>query len=717
MTLPLGWAGAALIALALLLAVGLTALSYRSTLPVTGGRFRGALFAARVAAFLLLAVALLDPLVSRVARDEGPPVVAVLLDRSRSMSLPAAEGGATRWETALEALWGDRGLVETLGRRAKVEVLGFDLAARPVETGEGRAAAGVPEGEGTDLAAALRAARERAGARLGAVVLLTDGVVTGGGDPLRAARALQVPVHALAAGDSVAREDVALLGVEAPETAYRDSRVTVRCRVGASGLSGRRASLLLRVEGTTLDSLAVLLPADGGETVAELRFTPPRDGTLRAGVLVEPFPGERVLDNNEREFLVTVQPGKLRVVYLEPYPRFDFAFLSRALRADEGFEVSADAGREPLAGSEADWTSADVIILGNTALDRLAPERAERLRRWVVEGGGGLLLLGGQDALRARGRPWDELLPLRAGPGSRLSAGEFGVRLTPRGAAHPLARLAASAEANALVWRSLPPLQAAHRGLETAAGATVLLETASPGPPESVSALFAVMTAGRGKVACLAAAGLWRWDLVARGAGLPGETYRQFAGQVVRWLASDDEGRRVRCAPEKRAVSTGEPVRLLARVADAAGGPQRGASVRVTVGERTLVMEETAGAEGLYQADAGALPAGRYAYRCAASLADLFIGEDAGEFEVLPGSLEFEALQPDGELLRAIAAETGASYRRAAESEGLGEAIEPRSRAEARRVDTRPGRHPLLFTLAGVLLLTEWAIRRRRGLW
>ncbi|MCA9752629.1 MAG: hypothetical protein KC591_10595, partial [Gemmatimonadetes bacterium] len=127
--------GVVWIALTIALLVGVV-LYYR------GGRANRALLALRVLACFLVALLLLDPVLSRLSERSLAPRIALLLDTSLSMSIPdpeedpsAGEAPPTRAERLAAALR-ETDLVDRLGREGEVETFRFGADVTPVTPGD-----------------------------------------------------------------------------------------------------------------------------------------------------------------------------------------------------------------------------------------------------------------------------------------------------------------------------------------------------------------------------------------------------------------------------------------------------------------------------------------------------------------------------------------------------------------------------------------------------
>src|SRR5436190_6112979 len=198
----------------LIVAAALAALSlwaYRFSIPPLPGWAKRLMPGLRALALLVLLALLAQPVFER-SRGGGLRIVA-LVDRSRSMTLPARPGGPTRAREADRAV-GE--LVRAWRGRAAVDTVPF---AAGLGAGSGASATAIGD-------ALAQLARSPEGQRANGVVVVSDGAVNAGEDPVAAARALGVPVHAIAVGESRG-VDRAVIGVEAPGTAQVGHPTTV----------------------------------------------------------------------------------------------------------------------------------------------------------------------------------------------------------------------------------------------------------------------------------------------------------------------------------------------------------------------------------------------------------------------------------------------------------------------------------------------------------
>ena len=161
--------------------IGLTVYTLRTLRAPVDRRTRLTFLLLRLLAALLLLALMLEPVISRNHLRTDDLAVLVMLDRSRSMSVPDSYGGRPRYKVAADFLYAaETGLVPLLGDDFKIVTVAFDTATRAAGAGE-RHGDTAPAGRLTDLAGALTAAHATVPrAETVAIVLLrictTDGV-------------------------------------------------------------------------------------------------------------------------------------------------------------------------------------------------------------------------------------------------------------------------------------------------------------------------------------------------------------------------------------------------------------------------------------------------------------------------------------------------------------------------------------------------------------
>lgn len=626
--------------------------------------------------------------------------------------------------------------------RFGVKLYGFDRTARPLPD-DPKVLAGSPEarpdGDVTALGPAIETAISEIGrARAGALVVVSDGNVNSGLDPLGVARRLGLPVYAVGVGSDSIGGDAAVDRLRVNRTSFLGDEVPLAVTVGSRGLAGVAAEVTVvdvtrpgQEEVVARQPLA--LAGGGAEQEVRVRFRPAQVGAHLYEVRLAEQPAEFTPVNNRRLFALDVREEKNRVLLLSGSLNWDVTFLKRVLDADSSLALT------PLARMGGAWrrldakrTSAappvDAAALGPYSLVILMdmdsadlPVGAwDTMAAWVRRGGGLLVFGGGRDGGLARlaRTPLAALLPVDPESARPLGQVTIPVALAADGQRHPVTQVEEDEAANAALWTDLPPLAAVSSEPALRGNGERLVTGAGSQWP-----LLAAGRAGGGKVLVAAASGYWKWDFRLAAYGEKRGFTTKLWTNAVRWLTSPDLANRLLVEPDRPVFERGDAVSFSARLADRDYQPVDGAEiqVRLTPLEAAAASHDSVtltltGAAGFYSGGSGSLPPGRYRYAATARLKGEKVGEVSGQVAVDAMGAEFRRPAADLELLRRLAEDTHGAYFRPEDAERLVAAIQMPGLAEEEFVALDIWDSPWFFVLLIGLLATEWFLRRRRGM-
>jgi len=703
------WIALAVISVAMLV---LGVWAYRFGAPPLPVVARRALSSLRVLALLALAWLLAQPVLER-ARAGGGARVTVLVDGSRSMDLPEAADATQRRTRAAAAEVAVEELRRGFRGRAEVSVVPFAGALGVDSTWLRTRGASAP---GMALEAL---ARSPEGQSLDGVVVVSDGAANAGADPVAAARALGVPVHAVLVGRPVER-DRAVVEVQGSTSARVGERTPVRVRITSTEPAGAAIPVRLMDGDRELARATAVAPGGGAEATAEFRVTPTKRGLAVWTAAIDSLPGEISAINNARQVAIEVAPGRLGVLVLSGGLNWDLTFMRRAWLGDSGLQVStrmrSDDGWRDLESNRRvgtpgpdDLRGQAVVVLDGMHPAEVGPE-FDRAVAGFIRAGGGLLAIGGSapGVLRYRG-------------------GALGTDLAPEVEARPPGAPAApepAAEASDLLawdddpargeraWRAAAPLLEIAP-VAASAGDRVLVRATGDGPP-----LLWARRVGRGQALLVNGTGLWRWSLSSHDE-LAAERGRRLWRRIARWLAEPVQGEPLRVRPERWLAAHSEPVRLFASLQDESFRPIGGASIEAEAREadgRAVPIRFESGATGSYVTMLHDLPPGRYTVTARATRGGRELGRATTEFAVDRWSLEEARTDPDSAVLAAMTAASGGRLTTAPEAGRWARGVGVRALARARTDSVRLWESPWIFAAIVGALSIEWIWRRRRGL-
>ena len=707
-----------LLGLSVLLAGGLTYWSYRRTIPALSPGKRWGLGLLRFLSLALLCFLLLKPVLRMVDETEQPPILAVLVDDSRSMRVVQGSDTST---TAVQ----DR-LASVLAPLAEevpgtARFFGFDTAVRALPTAPTDSLTFT--GRRSDLGAALEGIREEMqGQNLRAVALVSDGQYNSGRDPARVADRFPVPVHTITVGDTTRQRDLQIQQVVTNDRAYVDTEVPVRVTLKSTDLGDSRTAVTLRQDGRAVDTVEVTLPNGVAETTVDLSFRPDTPGLRRLTVRAAPVADEALTENNVRTVRLRVLDNKRRVLLLGDAPSPSYSALRRVLARDANTTLTARVPKKdgsfyggPLPDSLDRY---DVVVCAGFPSAVVADAPVRRVGRAIADGTPTLFVLGPQTDLSAWKKHFAEALP--ATPrGTNLSFAEAAFAPVDTERSHPVLQIEG---ADISFFRRLPPVQVPTTAWTPTPDARVLGQASRPALDRSDPALLLRRRAGR-RTALLLATGTWRWATLPADLSAADPLWPGLISNLLRWVSTNTDDQQVRVQPATATFDGDQPVTFSGQVYDESQSPVSQATLDLEITDSTgtaypHTMEPLG--NGRYSLDVGSLPEGTYRYTATATLDGTALGSDNGSFSVGALRLEYQQPRANPVLMRRIAARSGGTAYTVETASSLptdlaaDSTFVPRVSTDTREADL--WRTSLFLAIILGLLAAEWTLRKRFGL-
>src|SRR3984957_7398341 len=261
-------------------------------------------------------------------------VVAVLVDHSRSMGI--ADAGKTRLQSAEDVL--DNQLLPDLSKRFQVRLYEFGRDAVRIDQARNLAA----DDNATRIGDSLKHIAGEAGTMpLGAIVVLSDGGDNTGGidrETISQLRQLRVPVNTVGFGPDHFAKDIEIVDVSAPARALAQSKLSARVAIRQHGFAGSKVKLMVRENDHPISEQEIVLKPDA-EQSETIVFNAGAAGAHSFQIGVTPVAGEQNKQNNAVVRLVNVTQKKMRILYMEGEPRWEYKFVRRAIEDDPSIEL------------------------------------------------------------------------------------------------------------------------------------------------------------------------------------------------------------------------------------------------------------------------------------------------------------------------------------------------------------------------------------------
>ena len=367
------------------------------------------------------------------------------------------------------------------------------------------------------------------------VLLISDGGNNLGVPPEEIAQVAKedgLPLYVYGVGITKPK-DIVVHDISGSRGVFVKEHAEFTVKVRGTGYTGETAKLLLKADGKVVDSLDITLTE--GDSEFKLGYNPQDKGEATVEASIDPRDDESNSDNNTVSTKVRILDTKVKVLYIEGDPRWDFRYLLAELQRDRRLTVKCvllngdpDLGTEAnsaflkgLPADRGDIVSNEIIILGDVDPQELGMARMKLLNEYVGDMGGGLIFLAGikNNPFRYGGTPLEPLLPVELAQGlteqqwSARAWPPVGLKLTPTGEVSDVMKLSDDPDVNRKIWASFAGVRWTARVVRARPTAQVFLEDARPqlASQDGLMPVIAQQQYGKGQVMYFGFDETYRW--------------------------------------------------------------------------------------------------------------------------------------------------------------------------------------------------------------
>jgi len=581
---------------------------------------------------------------------------------------------------------------------------------------------------------------DQRGQSISGILLITDGGNNTGSSPLEAAAIAKqdgVPLFIYGVGVT-SPQDIQVAELSGPQVSNVKEKLNVTASIRAQSMIGRKAVIQLKADGKVVDEQPLEFRADGDQEVT-LSYTPDEVGMANLEAYVPPLPEEAVKDNNSAKTQVRIVDDKLKVLYIEEEPTWDFQYLLAMFQRDRRFKVKcvllkgdADLSSQPdspfldrIPDDKDTLYANDLIIIGDVDPSDLGDARMKLLNDWVSKMGGGLIFKAGAkfDPDAYRDTPLDPMLPVEAGT---KSADEYPepvqLKLTPTGETSPMLTLSHDPQENDAIWAGFSGVRWTAWVGKARPGAQVLLIDPTPAraTEQGPMPVIAEQNYGLGQSLFIGFDETYRWR-----SKVGEKYYTQIWNQMIQVLTAQHTAGAsalTQLKTDRPSYFTGDKVKISGRIFQTGFTPVTDAEVPGTVtivpaakpGQpapapitKEVRLQTIADQPGEYRAELTAEVAGSYSYSTARDPAVVV------KWQVEEPRIEFSDIAMNEKLLRAMAAASGGHFLREEDLNGLPELVASQSTGAVSFKKIPLAFAPVILILMILAGCAEWLWRRR----
>ncbi|MFH1194600.1 MAG: hypothetical protein V1720_02735 [bacterium] len=680
---------------------------YKNTIPVVSPLLRWFLIVLRTLALILILFLIFEPILVLKSSEKLKPVNMIFIDNSSSILAKERDKRIQNINTTVSQILENS--------KAENEIFTFGRKTKNLKKDQ---LPNLKYNESLTNFDSIFAFIENSDKNISSVIILSDGVLTDGRNPIYTAEKIDRHVYTIGIGDTVSGNDIEIKKVLYNEYIYAGKKTELNITVLNSGYERRTVNISL-FEGSKLIEQKPQALGNTGIDKIKFDYMPTEPGENKITVTVSEFKNELTTANNKNVFFINVLDNKLVVLLIAGAPSNDLSFIKNSLSQDENLEVrsitqiSANRFLEDN-NFDARIDSADILYLIGFPVQNTPANLYNKVSVAIKDKGKPYFLLSTPETSLLKLQSISDELPFSV---SRVINTSSSVQTEVTDLNNPL--LSNNSVDGIAEWINLPPVLRNDSQIKAKPESNVILKSRIRNIPVDSPLLISRKIGNRRSIALLAG-DIWRWKLQI--AQKKNNLFDSFILNSVKWLNVQSEQKQIDIKTTKKIVTLGEPVEFIGNVYDETFSPLDDAEVKVNIKtqDRQFELMMNSIGNGIYEGEFQTNQSGDYQFSGEAKLDGKILGKDTGKFSV--GDVNVEMLNPrmDRTFLEQIANSTDGKFFPVNNIDGLLNELD-RTYEKSIKVKTSESsinlwsNEILLFTII-VLFGIEWFFRKRSGM-
>ncbi len=693
-----------------ILLIGYTIYVYKYTIPPISVSKKIFLTSLRILALLLLLFILFEPILTLAQKISVVPKNLIFIDNSRSMRI---KDGTKREETEKNFINGLK--KNNLVRNAEFYTFGNHINKIQIDSLNHS-----KFNEGSTNFSQIFSEVKNNEENISSIVIVSDGVITEGTDPLYTAEKLDIPVYTVGTGDTTERNDVQIKTVLYNQYIYNGTPTSIIATVLNKGFAGKKLDVALYESGKQIDKKSIGLASDGVQNV-EFTYIPKKSGERKLSLVASHLKGEFTYANNKKVFYINVLSNKIKVLIVAGTPSSDLTFIRNTLLSDTNLTVNSIIQLSQNRFLEKNnkqqlIDSADVIFLigfpskatNNTLIRSILNAINLKNKPYFITLSNGIDFNKLREFNNVLGFSFNKMTSNYNEVQPEISSGQSKNPLLRNNTANPIE-----------TWNKLPPVLQPDIGLKAKPESNVIAKTKVNNVPLNIPLIITKRIGNQKSIAVLAK-NIWRWKLQTAPNNL--DLFNRFIISSLKWLNTKNNLKQVTIRTTKKLYSLGEQVEFSAQVYDATFNPVSDAAVQIYIKHRNnnYTVNLNSMGNGLYEGTFQTNKAGDYIFKGEALLNNKKLGSGAGKFNV--GEVDIEMINPqmNYEYLTLLSNQTGGKFFNYTNYPELYPVLKEKNKKSAKdkikvsEINLWSNRWIMIAVI--ILFGLEWFFRKRAGM-
>jgi hypothetical protein len=678
--------------LAILLSAFLSWLLYRNNpLQFSAKWLNFLLFSTRALLLFLILFLLLGPLFSWKQSIVNKPLLLIAVDNSKSMLLAkdSSEVRSKLYENLLA-------FKESLKEKFEIREVLFDSKIKDSDSINFT-------GKTSQMSLVFDEANEQfANEHGGSIVIVSDGIVNKGVNPVYARKELNIPVYTIGIGDTSSYKDLWIHHPRFNELVFEGNKFQLAASVQAEDLVGKNVDVQVLEDGKKIYSSSFRVNEKQILFPFSCELEAGKEGIHQYTIQLNRINGESTFANNQIKLAIQVLKSKQKIVIVYQNPHPDIAAIRRILEGNKNLQIEVTSLAEHQIGK---IKEADLYILHQ--VPGIRAEGLGLIKDLNEAGIPQLYILGAQTGI---------LYLSQADLGLQIDGYRTGLNEVKAWKNDKFSLFIEDKDLQSI--EKFPPLGAAFGNYKIPNGAEVLLYQ-QIGYVKTNYPLWFFNRQQLVKRGFICGEGIWRWKLAEFQQTNETKLLSQLLSKSVQVLAGKDDKSRFKVKPLKRIFEETESIQFEASYFNEAFEPDNNRELKLELknAQGKKYAFSFTKTELAYQLDAGLFDAGNYTYE--ASFEGSSNEVKKGSFTIQSLQLEYLNTKADHALLRNLALDSKGEFVYMSEMNELANKINASVASRPLISEQEKNKELIHFKWLFFLLLTlmtlEWFIRKWNG--
>lgn len=682
--------------ISIILILAYTIFAYRITLPPINNLKKSVLIGLRSISLLLILILLFDPVIKITTPKEILPKTLVLIDNSKSISEYAGKEEIVKIKNLLPKI------SDNTEGNAEYYLFGsgnlseFKLGSDSLEFNE----------SSTDLSFLHeKIAQEK---DLASVLLISDGIINQGANPLPELKNAQVPIYTLGIGDTSTNVDLSVEKIIANTTIYSERETEIEIILKHNNLDNKSSKLTVFDNDSLIYSESVILSTTGIERV-RIPYKSTIVGNHRISVKVDTSELEKNNSNNSKVALIEVLSTKKAVTLISGSPSPDYSAIKQSIELNEDYKIYeiVELGSDKFVDGKNDIDSlnkSDIIFLIGFPTSSTSESLLDRIMSEISSKSIPVLISFSQSIDINRFADYKEFLPF-----------DFLIRSNQYFESEVAAQksfnnLLGSNDEILSVWNNMPPVNLQNIEITSLPATEVLLSSKVNNEP-----VIFVNGTGKFKSIVVTASNVWKWKLKA-----PKKEYNLFNNFILnslKWLSLQSSDY-FSVSLEDNSFSSGEVIKFTANLYNTIFEPLNNERIILSLDNKSSNGDYLFSpiGNGLYELDLTVGNPGIYNYSVKVENFPEDYTTISGAFNVDPMEIEFLDRELNRNFLESISVATGGEYFTSNKRESLINKLNFNYTNKIYLIyvdkELRLSSFEIILLIIVLLLSIEWVIRK-----